>query len=246
MDITHCKIIILFLLLSGIAPVCSAQDNSTKPKRFSVSASALAKKDLFYSTGTLRNDNNLYQLKSKIQPIVAVNLNTRLTDRLSLNTGFQVSTTNYSMERKYRSPELEFDGELLFRLLSYKLPVTLQYDVSNRLAIGGGLALNNQRMQSTSLKSSFEAYDGTYSILAMDSTVFRDPTFTVSAQLIAQLKLTKRSSVVFQADIDLGTYPPVYLTHSINNNGTITNSVIKGSPHLASVAVGYNILLFRK
>jgi hypothetical protein len=245
MKVTCYNNIILLVMLYSIPSLCSAQENSTRPKRMMLSASVLAKKDLFHSTGTFKNENNLYKLQSKIQPIIAVNLNTRLLAKLSLNTGLQASTSNYSIKRKYRSPELEFNGELRFFVLSYKLPINLQYEISNNFFIGGGIAINNQRLQSISLKSSFEAIDGTYDIKAVDSTVFPGPVITISAQMAAQLRVSKRSSIIFQCDIDFGKYPAVHLTHNINNNGNITNSVFKGSPHLAYVALGYNILLLK-
>lgn len=230
----------LLVSLLIIPLLLSAQDNQGEFRRYTFSGMILAKKSFFYQKDALENSGNYYRLRSKIQPAVQANLNAKLSGKLSFNAGLHIALSGYSVNYKYHTAAVQYEDRLQLRILTYKIPLTLQYDIDNSISLAAGVGLNHHRYLSDNYQSSLSTID-LFAVKSYINAPFINPT-TVSGQLLLQLKLSGRSSLVLQYDIDFGKYPGLDFSHDIDHisNKTTTRTKFSGNPRLHYVAVGYN------
>lgn len=228
----------LFICLFFCPTILTAQISDKKEKRFSTYIEVALKKNFLYNRGTFENMGDVYSFRTRLQPMLLVIGNYRLNKTYSINAGISVASSKYRIEFDYQSQSAQYKQTLGVGVTTYKLPLNLQYDFDKKIYVACGLALNYHLHNSLSSASSYSVTDS-FSAMYYANSPFVNK-LTISNQVIISGKLSRRSFLTLQFDIDWGTHPVAILSHEIKDYKAFkfSSTNFSGSPRMYYVALG--------
>ena len=189
------------------------------------------KQNILYNGGSFANSDHAYGFACHPNPYMEVDA-TYSFNKLDLLAGLSLYPTKYWIEYEYSTPKASFEQHFGLGLTTAQLPVRVLYNITNKLKIGFGVALNFHSFYMQSYKDNFSGQDDFDLEWDASSDEFNNY-FSVSNQLQADFELYRHWGLNFIADIDWRGYPSFRLKDVIyRGQQVIKKSSFFGSPKM--------------
>lgn len=222
----------LFILLSAISFTGNAQ------RKWSINVEALAKRNFkYYEYCTVASGG--FHFSAPVQLGFFALAGYQINNKLQLLAGIGISPSKYSLNFSLSNDTLKYNQKTTANIVALKFPFRLQYSLSKKLMIGGGLTVNYNTDWSREYTDNYAVDIPPINIAyKIDYPFFEKDYLTVSAELSFKFRLSRHVDLFSIASVDFGKQPAITAQNIFTTVNGATTYSYKTDPRLFYLGIG--------